>query len=1120
MPNPIAHNSLSIHGWLVRLLARRDIRTPDQRPLFEYQLTADEYSELLLQLREVAVKGNAAADPAACAAFCLFCAEWYRREYQVKDGWSWDAVWKRLGHEFSAQELARMVPKGLEQYWQRPIRFYESERRNFLGSLFSEGGLPFQVLTEPGSRFLNLFSRVLKQYGASQVLAGSLEPVVQSQIEQLMLPQVFREQTSVDLIAQMADQLAQLVGLYQLQQKPDPVDVLDRSYPRWRESFPIPLDDETGRGFLNGLLTTASKEARKTSHGGSSLACEHFWQSASEYLETEITLPVELSMAVNQLPASNRFDLSIHEGRALLASVGPAYGVVSERLIKVRVRQQKLICRRKDPSKALSVVASIGGQAVCALEVPDSVLDLGIVPVGFDSRDGGLRWPLVGQSSFTTRAEELSLLVPDETRVTSDECSVSELTSSAFGTRLWQISGSGRVICSQPDVFSIRLGGAQSFNSPIELKGKLLNYPTSPSATYIGLPQLSCVPNTSLESTQKASKMRLYLNGVEADCCHLHERFGAQWLTAKSADGQTWLRRKIGILPADFKIELQPGDSPGRGYIRFKSSVNCFVEFVSEQTKAKRLPGSGAIAYELTSRLDIPPSQVIVRICPNLESDPIEVLLPFPTVGVVALDANEQPLPKTLSVDGLLGARLYLFSRPERSVQYRIELRLANRPSSRAFYHWSYRADPERPVEVSLYELRSNIESLLSLEDGIDQKVVLTISGDGRDSEYRIRRHAADLERDWNRNVLFSSALASGDEKSIRPVLMLLSEPERKAQEIVPRRSEGVATGEFDIPDVVQKNGPWLVLPHKDSIISFRPVFIAGHHSKPDSAGDIRSLQRAVLAFDHKALVSAFTPVLQQMAQNPGHSGWQFLKSLFDQYNYLSLAIFEVWRALLKHPDALAMSLYKFSFEQSYLQRLEKDFPMVWEAFPISVLKTAGLRYWNWVVEQGMPVAMIDTYLKPDFATRLAACIPMLHGDPLKWLENGSLPQEIQLPEALMHHVIQSEWYQGLLRNHDTDDQWPHDFGKRLKRWAKSQTVDLLGFEPEQDYRNAVVYLPVYLAAVATDKEQPDTLFPDRAEAAFHIRQIRDFDTDWFTSVYQYALLKFISITQKEVATQ
>lgn len=46
----------------------------------------------------------------------------------------------------------------MEDYWLRPIRFYESERRNFLGTLFSEGGLPFRLLKESDSRFLAVFS--------------------------------------------------------------------------------------------------------------------------------------------------------------------------------------------------------------------------------------------------------------------------------------------------------------------------------------------------------------------------------------------------------------------------------------------------------------------------------------------------------------------------------------------------------------------------------------------------------------------------------------------------------------------------------------------------------------------------------------------------------------------------------------------------------------------------------------------------------------------------------------------------------------------------------------------------------------------------------------------------
>src|SRR5690606_10058197 len=104
--------------------------------------------------------GNAAA----CGAFCLYCAEWYRRKYSRNDGWSWEAIWASLGFKFSAVELAKIIPKGMEGFWRRPVRYYDSERRNFLGSLFCEGGLPFQVLQESGSRFQMLFQKILKHH--------------------------------------------------------------------------------------------------------------------------------------------------------------------------------------------------------------------------------------------------------------------------------------------------------------------------------------------------------------------------------------------------------------------------------------------------------------------------------------------------------------------------------------------------------------------------------------------------------------------------------------------------------------------------------------------------------------------------------------------------------------------------------------------------------------------------------------------------------------------------------------------------------------------------------------------------------------------------------------------
>ncbi|EFE97638.1 hypothetical protein HMPREF0758_0727 [Serratia odorifera DSM 4582] len=238
------------------------MKVTDSRPLFEYHATNDEYEELKRLLRDVGQAEGLKYDKGYAACFTLFSAEWYRRDYERIHGWSWEPIYNVLGLSLSSSELSHIVPKGLEDYWRRPVRFYDSERRNFLGSLFSEGGLPFKLLKESDSRFHSVFSRILNQYDQSHSSGYSALALVQAVVDKSQLPTVFKEDTSVELIGRMADQLISLVQTYDLSNHSEPVNELDRVHPKWRDSFPMPLDDETGTSFLNGLLRTATVETR------------------------------------------------------------------------------------------------------------------------------------------------------------------------------------------------------------------------------------------------------------------------------------------------------------------------------------------------------------------------------------------------------------------------------------------------------------------------------------------------------------------------------------------------------------------------------------------------------------------------------------------------------------------------------------------------------------------------------------------------------------------------------------------------------------------------------------------------------------------------------------------
>lgn len=94
-----------------------------------------------------------------------------------------------------------------------------------------------------------LFSRILGQYEQAKQSGFSALSLARAVIEKSALPTVFSEDTSVELISHMADNLNSLVLTHNLINHKEPVQQLDKVHPTWRSEFPIPLDDETGTHF-------------------------------------------------------------------------------------------------------------------------------------------------------------------------------------------------------------------------------------------------------------------------------------------------------------------------------------------------------------------------------------------------------------------------------------------------------------------------------------------------------------------------------------------------------------------------------------------------------------------------------------------------------------------------------------------------------------------------------------------------------------------------------------------------------------------------------------------------------------------------------------------------------
>ena len=240
--------------WLNNFLCKRDLKKPNGSPLYTYQVSDSEFNELKIYLQSAVQHDK--ENYILPALFCLYCSEWYRRFY--KGEWSWEPILKSLNIKLETNFRSYLVQNGLK-YWNRQIIRYNNSHNSYLGSIFREGGLPYSLLIQEGSRFQELFRKILDLYYKNPQLIleqNSLLPFLN------YFPEAFKEKTTLSLIIEMASNLISLVDKHDLAHLSDPIGYLEENLPDWRIKFPIPLTDKTADKFILGLFNSVVKEKK------------------------------------------------------------------------------------------------------------------------------------------------------------------------------------------------------------------------------------------------------------------------------------------------------------------------------------------------------------------------------------------------------------------------------------------------------------------------------------------------------------------------------------------------------------------------------------------------------------------------------------------------------------------------------------------------------------------------------------------------------------------------------------------------------------------------------------------------------------------------------------------
>ena len=1174
----------SISVWLISLLKRRGLDRADGRLLFAYDLSEDEHASLGRVLTSaITDAGGIEAVAIRClgrtpalappAAFVLFAAEWWKREYEG-GVWDWSPIIEKLDTDpesFPAQLRSEFVARGLS-FWQlSPL----SSGKRFIGSIVVNGGIPMRLLAHGAGPLATVLNQLLAlasrfRWGRTQLLEAALE-------RQIYLPTAYRRPEISELLVQFVEAVLQLKEEYQLEGLSDPTARLDEVAPAWRRKFPVALASEAAQALLTGLVREAAAQKSETEKGQFQVERRMLRDaiSGSYFIESHASHATRASAEdlaglfgftdVDHLPRYFSVDLETDvrrpfvDGRLVLGAENPVANLSGRKLVlkgKAALAEHTLVLRAQIGDIGERVTMP-GGSAL-----PDED------PWLFVEGDAGqLVFVAAGGARLPQSAAWVALPTAwsFETDATSPAEDVGELILiSGSARRVFHLRADARL--SLDDLhYRVRLKQMSHAAQIYQWKGMRL-----PEARGRAVFRNRQAPR--LYRTAELTLVKVPTSDQE-----WHRRGAQDVVTPKEAygpvevrildDGELLARHRIFVLKPDARIEYTSGEALGTGAVRF-------INWGPIDLAADPLAGVSAevstsattTCIELSSTV-APPAEIKVRIRWRGTPGELSLVLPYPVSGGRFLRASgavaqpDEPVP----LRDLIGMRLQVFdTNPARPQRYALQLALG-KGGRQVSTQYPIKVDAGGRAEVRLLEYQRQIESLLGLFDDLDANVTaaLLVGGHGT-TRIQVRRYAASLVRDES-SVSFSESskelLSERDLICTRAVASPLNLRGGVVHELPPMESGGTQAGAWDTSGLDLKQSPWLIYPAEESAVLFRPMALA---MPADAELDLAAVEAgAVPACLDEAMLEPHPlerwkqmhSVMLNMSEDLQHVSWPMLDAAWQTFHHLPLTALDVWRVVAKQPKAVLAFLLRSELPDAdlaeALRRFRNETGWIPELTTIADLLAGSRALWRFWSSQGLAPERARKYFDEELERRfklLAAEIPSL--EPL--LDAVLLAATGQASDLLLEvarlrtgDLLKSLWdgadslvnSQLFLVNSERSD-WPcRDFVERLALPALLQNcptslggalaphLDKLfwsfgawrryfgrqfSVNAQPDFKFSAANLPVLCALwSATSTSRQWWSDPHHRLA---LRQIRDFDPVWFEQAYRHASKALMSI--------
>ncbi len=1143
--------------------SERGLTRPNGEMLFSYRIKKAEYLSLrgLLAHKLESLHGHPwTFDSAAeSACFVLYAAEWWRREY--KGGpWRWTHILDSIGPVYSLEPYERThgVERGLKA-WGHRVSY---AGKKYLGAIVAQGGLPLQLIAQGDGSITRLLSRGLGQAQLYGWDASRLEAFFEAHGVELV--QHLRDEGIYRLLASVVQTVLALRQECQLAGVSNPVEVLDRQQPNWRERFPLSVDDNSAEPLLLDLVREAARVVKPVTAFPVLVTRSLRLQAGGETYELGMNIEMPACLTVAALAAAcgmgidhvpQVFSLELQGEERVILGDGRQLLGGSEPSVMLSGRSRRLLSAAA-VCEQLLVLRGMGADLHEPVNVPGAEALDPEQPWVFACKDAGE--VLVGVGSVRLPESRCLIVVKDGQDVLSaDGCNEAVFKGILSGIearrRVYEVNGAVRLPDADGD-FLIQTGQITDLCDQLVWRGRRASYFSRPLPVYQGVPQLyRLTEEGALRSVlpQEIVWVEAIKNGARIAQVKLHRGPVDAWLMK---DGVRQRRFRMVLVSPDARIRFKSGDSAKQGVIEFHgwgldslAGPDALTKDVDVQSTLARLELSAA---------DRPPVNVRVAVAWPCSALTQILELPFPSTGgrFSGLNGDEIVSGSSLSFRLLHNTRVQVFDRnPDAPRRYTlsIELQSTQGPGGlgRLCSEHNVAIDMQGFGEIRLLELESTLLGMMSQNDELDARLELRLSsGPSVIAQLFLTRYDAELEQSEMDIFLSDKCLSMTSSKDLAAVtLKALPMLTRKTQEVLldQQFSSGVPVGRWGIKTLVAREGPWLIYPAKDSTLQLRPMLYSGFLDGSLLLGENERcpLGHAMSVVNQSDRISAIRDVVSKMATDLDHESWQLVTNQYQLLSHLPLSTFDYWRVIAKDMAACLAAVLKMPIDvPALMKRMRDELGVMWELMPRRLLD-AGLQQHlkNWARQLNAELSdpFVRTVSEPQF--RVISQAESVMGDmvDLVLFQSGfDISERLKLmigtiaggPRPVMNQLWLGEnclLQRFLLRTHaDTEARfWPsfdlwRELVQSLQELAPEGITkqlqgilrDLLWMPDGPGMKTDVANVPV-LAGLLSQCTSSTSWWTSGSRLA-QLRQIKNFDPAWFETAFRSGALVGLMLEQ------